>query len=337
MIIIKPQKQDGHNLKKSEFSASENDMTSSNGKGAHGFLAAGNQPSKYVVQAASKSTEIENGEHESSDYVADSSNLTATQLRKKYQLTYSSWKNMKQRVKTDGAVVEQSIVKFKDFLRLIGPRLKKEYTLDRLDPGNSAYGPGLVRWADKKTQASNKANSIYLTYKGETLSLVVWAEKTNQNYATLYKRHKAKWSDEEVVTGIKEDTHDSIWSETPWPEGREEEWEHAYQKQVSNGLIMKHIPQSISRLEFYYYYSEMHYNSAKNAVEQYAKESIPESALLNYKNWHRVFSDAYHLKESKAKRDAFIKRDLGGLGVKKEAALYDLMYKKYGNSKIENQ
>lgn len=137
-----------------------------------------------------------------SEYRDDAEKLTATALKEKYPLTYDSWKNMKARCKTHGKILDPRFNEFRQFLTLMGPRGSSNFTLDRVDSENPNYSPENCRWADKHTQNQNKGNNKYLTYKGETHTVSVWAKKTNQKADTLYHRIKRGLSDAEVITGI---------------------------------------------------------------------------------------------------------------------------------------
>lgn len=63
------------------------------------------------------------------------------------------------------------------------------YTLDRID-NNGNYEPGNVRWANSKTQARNKRNSVGVKIEGVKVSLAQISETTGISYATLYARNK---------------------------------------------------------------------------------------------------------------------------------------------------
>ena len=41
---------------------------------------------------------------------------------------------------------------------------------------NKGYELGNVRWSTKKEQARNRCDNVLYTYKGETMTLVEWAE-----------------------------------------------------------------------------------------------------------------------------------------------------------------
>ncbi len=66
---------------------------------------------------------------------------------------------------------------------------KNECTLDRINV-NLSYSPDNCRWVSAKIQGINKRNTVYVTYKGITLSLSEWAEKLNIKYPTLWRRYK---------------------------------------------------------------------------------------------------------------------------------------------------
>lgn len=135
-------------------------------------------------------------------HILDAANMTATDLRNKYPLTHNSWRNMKQRVRTQGAVIKPKFRKFKSFLRHMGPRPDKRFTLDRLDNDNPRYGPKLCAWRGKGAQANNKGNTIHLTdVDGKTLPLTHWAKITGQIPDTMRKRRLNGWNDLDLIAG----------------------------------------------------------------------------------------------------------------------------------------
>lgn len=130
--------------------------------------------------------------------------MQKTALNKKYRSTYNCWRNMKGRRATQGAKIDPAFEEFVDFLECMGPRPGKAFTVDRLDPTDPEYGPGKVRWADKKTQAVNKTNTIMLTDEtGKELPLVEWAKLKGQKPNTMRKRLKVGWTDTEVIAGVR--------------------------------------------------------------------------------------------------------------------------------------
>ena len=125
-----------------------------------------------------------------SPHLQDAENLPATALNNKYPLTYSSWRNMKQRVHNDGAVIEPEFQDFRDFLKFMGPRPEKKFTLDRLNNDDPRYGPDKCFWRDKQAQNNNKSTTIFLTAPdGTKLPLTSWAKITVQKPNTM-RKHK---------------------------------------------------------------------------------------------------------------------------------------------------
>ncbi|PHS12488.1 MAG: hypothetical protein COA86_18340 [Kangiella sp.] len=306
--------------------------------GSSDFLIDGNTPSKYKdkdnSKSISKSKQLPPQDNLQDNYVKDCETMKAMELKDKYHLSYSAWRNMKQRIKTNGAIIEQSFIVFSSFLRCIGPRTKPNYTLDRIDPNNPTYGPDLVRWVDKKTQANNKGNTIFLTYKEERLSLAVWATKTKQKYNTLYKRHRLKWTSEEIITGERKSTTLTIWGVTPWPKGKEQAWESHYQNQILNGKLLPNIGKNLSREEFYLKLSKQKQLSLQSEIANlnntidYATHYsdspllIPNDLLEKSIYWDNHVKNAESLMNHKLQRTSFLTRK-GGLGKQIEKALFD--------------
>ena len=75
---------------------------------------------------------------------------------------------------------------------------KWECTIERINV-NGNYEPSNCKWVTIKEQANNKTNNVFITYKGETKTLPMWAEILDLPYKTIYSRIKyRKWSVEDA-------------------------------------------------------------------------------------------------------------------------------------------
>ncbi|MEP9373857.1 hypothetical protein [Mesorhizobium sp. KR1-2] len=131
--------------------------------------------------------------------------LTAMELRKRYPREAISHKNMLSRRKLKGAIVHPDFVKFTSFLGILGPMPAKKATLDRIDNNDPEYAPGKVRWADKKTQNSNKSDTLIIhdAEKGLTYSVSQLANLQSVPADTIRKRKARGWTDAEIIAGAK--------------------------------------------------------------------------------------------------------------------------------------
>lgn len=121
-----------------------------------------------------------------------------------FDMTYKSWDDTKQRCQKEGASLHPRLSAFSDFLAEVGPRIRREYTLDRVRPGElgGRYEPGNLRWMDKRGQANNRGSTRMLTYKGIEKPASIWAEEFNQKRNTVLSRiDRQGWSVEEALTG----------------------------------------------------------------------------------------------------------------------------------------
>ncbi len=88
--------------------------------------------------------------------------------------------------------------KFVEWSDSVGGR-PKGYTLDRKD-NNGNYEPSNCRWADRKTQDSNKSSNTIIEYNGVSKTLSEWAEELNINLPTLSHRINRGWTVERAFT-----------------------------------------------------------------------------------------------------------------------------------------
>lgn len=133
----------------------------------------------------------------------DLDNMSTMALRAKYAGEANTHRNMLQRVKTCGAVVHPAFRSFTNFLRLVGPKPTKQATLDRIENNDPEYAPGKVRWADKKTQNSNKGDSLIFTCltTGRSYTASQLAAKQGVSPTAIRKRRKQGWTDAEIIAG----------------------------------------------------------------------------------------------------------------------------------------
>jgi len=201
------------------------------------FLIKHDSPSEELSSSVQETTSKESmealntelGATSSEQHLTDIQKLKRTELSEKYKAEYTSWRNMKQRAKT-GAIIHPDFDDFGSFLRHVGPRPTANYTLDRIENENPTYGPGLVRWASKKTQNNNRSNTLHLVDRdGTTRTLTEWAEIKGIKPDTLRRRRRNGWTDHEVING-RELTPDRVLNITPWPKGEAKEWEGLYQQ-----------------------------------------------------------------------------------------------------------
>jgi len=80
---------------------------------------------------------------------------------------------------------------FKTFYADMGNR-PKGLSLERID-NNKNYSPSNCRWASPKEQASNKINTIRVTYNNRVWTLRELADTYNLDRGILYRRIKAGW------------------------------------------------------------------------------------------------------------------------------------------------
>lgn len=89
---------------------------------------------------------------------------------------------------------------FSDFLRDMGRRPSKLYSIDRID-SNGPYSKENCQWATAKQQARNICTNRMITAKGKTLCLSEWAEATGLSRNTIEKRiDNLGWTTEEAVS-----------------------------------------------------------------------------------------------------------------------------------------
>lgn len=85
---------------------------------------------------------------------------------------------------------------FENFFADMGP-CPEGYQLDRID-GKGPYSPENCRYASLKLQNRNRADNVWITYKGEKLILADWAEKWGVLGTFISRRRKKGMSMSEI-------------------------------------------------------------------------------------------------------------------------------------------
>ncbi len=88
---------------------------------------------------------------------------------------------------------------FDEFLAHVGLRPSPSHSIDRID-NDRGYEPGNVRWATREQQASNRRNTVMLTFNGVSKPQSVWEKETGVRVGS---RLKMGWSVEDAITRPK--------------------------------------------------------------------------------------------------------------------------------------
>ena len=93
-----------------------------------------------------------------------------------------------ERYKELGIVVcDEWLASFEAFACHVGPRPTPAHSIERKE-NNGNYEPGNVRWATAKEQGRNKSNNRRFEFRGESLTIGEWAERTGISFRTLQSR-----------------------------------------------------------------------------------------------------------------------------------------------------
>lgn len=93
-------------------------------------------------------------------------------------------------------------VSFEQFLRDMGDRPSRDYSLDRID-GNADYGPDNCRWANHKTQAQNRRSVIWIECYGQRMCVADWVRTTGINRSTILARFHKGMPAEQVLSPVR--------------------------------------------------------------------------------------------------------------------------------------
>lgn len=89
---------------------------------------------------------------------------------------------------------------FEKFLLDVGLRPSAGYTIGRKE-NDKDYTPDNVEWQTVAQQNRNRRNSVVLTFRGQTMTLMEWAKSLNEPYSRLRQRRHYGWSVKEILTG----------------------------------------------------------------------------------------------------------------------------------------
>lgn len=136
-------------------------------------------------------------------HLLDCKKLSRMELREKYRGEATCHREMLEREKKLGRTIHPQFRVFRDFLAVVGPKPSPNATLDRSKNADLEYGPGKVRWADKRTQNNNKSDNLIFhdPAMGKHYTASRLAKLQNVKPSTIRKRHERGWTHAEIIAG----------------------------------------------------------------------------------------------------------------------------------------
>lgn len=124
--------------------------------------------------------------------------------------TYVTWQSMLRRCEMPNATgyqwyggrgikIAPEWHDFGTFLRDMGERPSPKHTLDRRD-ANGDYTPQNCRWATRTEQSTNRRNTVWITFEGQTLCMSEWARVLGLSVITIRNRLHAGMPVEQVLS-----------------------------------------------------------------------------------------------------------------------------------------
>lgn len=176
-------------------------------KTTRGQASFGERDKQQMSRSEASNASCHTGEKMSNSsvqsHLLDCARLSATELRRRYSGEANTHRNMLQRAGSRGNIINPKFRAFGDFLRHVGPKPIPSATLDRIDNSDPEYAPGKVRWADKRTQNSNKGDTLLFNCSrtGDTYTASRLAKKQKVSPSTIRKRKERGWTDAEIIEG----------------------------------------------------------------------------------------------------------------------------------------
>jgi len=125
-------------------------------------------------------------------------------------LTYASWRSAKDRCYSKNhehydryggrgiTMCDRWRYSFDNFLKDMGERPSKDYTLERID-NNVGYCPDNCKWASRREQANNRKGNHLITYNEETMTVSELARRYNIKVGNVFASLRRGWDIDKII------------------------------------------------------------------------------------------------------------------------------------------